>query len=159
MNWLDILISCVLLLLVINGIRKGFILSFATLVALVLGIWVAVHYSGYISGFLVRTFHPSGTWLTVLSYVITFLLVVTGVIILAKLLEKVVKTAGLGLANRLVGGLFGLIKGVLGVSALLFILVTFDPKGNLINQKTREKSFTYKYVEMTFPLYSRVLIK
>jgi membrane protein required for colicin V production len=159
MNWLDILISLILLFLVINGIRKGFILSFATLVALVLGIWVAVHYSGYFGGFLVRTFHPSGTWLTVLSYVITFLLVVAGVIILAKLLEKAVKTAGLGLANRLVGGLFGLIKGILGVSALLFILVTFDPKGNLVNQKTREKSFAYKYVEMTFPVYSKVLVK
>ena len=60
MNWLDIVIFCIIGLLVINGIRKGFILSLATLIALVLGIWAAIHYSSYISNFLNKTFHPSG---------------------------------------------------------------------------------------------------
>src|SRR5512141_3166103 len=116
MNWLDIVILCILVLLVINGIRKGFILSLATLIALVLGIWAAIRFSWFVSSFLNKTFHPSGSWLTVLSYALTFILVVILVILIAKLLERVVKTVGLGLANRIIGGLFGLLKGLLGVS-------------------------------------------
>lgn len=155
MNWLDIVILCIIILLIINGIRKGFILSLATLVALILGIWAAIHFSWYVSGFLNKTFHPSGTWLTILSYTLTFLLVVLAVILVAKLLEKVVKTAGLGLANRLIGGMFGLLKGIIGVSVLLFLIVTFDPKERLINRKAKETSYCFPYIEKTFPLYSK----
>ena len=159
MNYLDIIIFCILGFLVINGIRKGFILSLATLVALVLGIWAAIHFSGYMSNLLVKTFHPSGNWLSILSYVLTFLLVVIGVIIIAKLLEKVVKTVGLGLANRVIGGLFGLLKGILGVTVLLFIIVHFDPKGKVITRKTKETSICYPYIEKVFPYYSRMMFK
>ena len=159
MNWLDIVIFCIIGFLFINGIRKGFILSLATLIALVLGIWVAIHYSSYISNFLNKTFHPSGNWLTFLSYALTFLLVVIVVIVIGKLLEKVIKTVGLGIPNRIIGGLFGLVKGVLGVSVLLFIIVTFDPKEKIITHKTKATSFCYPYIAQIFPLYSKVLKK
>jgi len=157
MNYLDIIIFCILGLLVFNGIRKGFILSLATLIALVLGIWAAIHFSGYISNFLVKLFHPTGNWLSVLSYALTFLLVVIGVIVIAKLLEKVVKTVGLGIPNRIIGGLFGLLKGVLGVTVLLFIIVHFDPKEKVITRKTKETSVCYPYVVMSFPVYAGLL--
>ena len=159
MNWLDIIIFCILGLLIINGIRKGFILSLASLIALILGIWVAVHFSGFMSAFLNKTFHPSGNWLTILSFALTFLLIVIGVILIAKLLEKVVKTVGLGLANRVIGGLFGLLKGILGVSVILFFLVRFDPKEKLIPGKTKETSFCYPYIGKVFPYYSRMMFK
>ncbi len=159
MNYLDIIILCILGILMINGIRKGFILSLATLIALVLGIWAALHFSGFMSDFLIKTFHPTGTWLTILSYALTFLVVVLVVILIARLLEKVVKTVGLGLTNRIIGGLFGLLKGIVGVSFLLFILVHFDPNENLITKKTKETSRCYPYIERVFPIYSRVLFK
>jgi membrane protein required for colicin V production len=90
MNYLDIVIFCILVLLLINGIRKGFILSLFTLIALILGVWAALHFSGFMSSFLIKIFHPTGNWLVILSYFLTFLLVVIGVIIIGKLLEKVV---------------------------------------------------------------------
>ena len=156
MNYLDIILLCLLGLLIFNGIRKGFIISLASLVALILGIWAAVHFSGYMSGWLDKTFHPSGTWLPVLSFTLTFLLVVISVMIIAKLLEKVVKTVGLGLLNRIAGGLFGLVKGVIIVSVLLFIIVSFDPKGKVITPKAKESSFFYPYIEKVFPLFLKV---
>jgi membrane protein required for colicin V production len=145
--------------MVFNGIRKGFIHSLATLIALVLGIWAAIHFSSYMSNFLNSTFHPSGNWLVILSYVLTFLVVVIAVIIVGKLLEKVVKTVGLGIPNRIIGGIFGLVKGILGVTILLFIIVHFDPKEKLITKKTRETSICYPYAEKVFPLYTRFLFK
>ena len=146
MNYLDILILCFLGLLVLLGVRKGFIISLATLVALILGIWVAIHFSNYISVILEKNLHPSGTWLPILSFTITFLLVIILVMLLAKGLEKLVSIAGMGFLNHLAGGIFGLLKGILFASVLFFIITSFDPKQKLITAKAKEKSLFYGYV-------------
>ena len=151
MNWLDIVILCILGLLVFNGIRKGFIISLATLIALVLGIWAAIHFSNYISVILEKNLHPSGTWLPILSFTITFLLVIILVMLLAKGLEKLVSIAGMGFLNHLAGGIFGLLKGILFASVLFFIITSFDPKQKLITAKAKEKSLFYGYVGKVFP--------
>jgi membrane protein required for colicin V production len=158
-NYLDIVILCILGWLVFNGIRKGFILSLASLIALVLGIWVAIQFSYLMSDFLTKTFHPSVTWLSILSYSLTFLIVVILVIIVARLLEKVVKTIGLGIPNRIIGAIFGLLKGILGISFLLFILVHFDPNEFVITHKTKQTSKCYPYIEKTFPVFAGFLFK
>jgi len=109
MNWLDIVILCFILLLVVNGIRKGFIISLASLIALVLGIWAAVHFSNFLETILVQHLHPSRTWLPILSFGLTFLIVVILVMILGKALEKLVDMVGMGLFNHIFGGIFGLL--------------------------------------------------
>ena len=151
MNYLDILILCFLGLLVLLGVRKGFIISLATLVALILGIWVAIHFSNYISVILEKNLHPSGTWLPILSFTITFLLVIILVMLLAKGLEMLVSIAGMGFLNHLAGGIFGLLKGILFASVLFFIITSFDPKQKLITAKAKEKSLFYGYVGKVFP--------
>jgi membrane protein required for colicin V production len=150
-NWLDIVALCIVGLLVFNGIRKGFIISLASLVALILGIWGAIHFSNYISVILERNLHPSGTWLPVLSFTITFILVIVIVILIAKGIEKLVSLAGMGLMNHIAGGIFGLVKGLILVSVLFFIVTSFDPKEKMIPKETKEKSFCYSTVERIFP--------
>ena len=56
MNFYDVLILGVVSLFVINGYRKGFIISLATFAALIAGIYIAVHFSNYIQGILKETF-------------------------------------------------------------------------------------------------------
>jgi len=151
MNYLDIIILCILGLLVFNGIRKGFIISLATLIALVLGIWAAIHFSNYISVLLEKNLHPSGSWLPILSFTLTFLLVLIIVILIAKGIEKLVSLAGMGLLNHIAGGIFGLLKGLVFISVLFFIVTSFDPKQKLITPKAKEKSMFYGYVDKIFP--------
>jgi membrane protein required for colicin V production len=151
MNYLDIVILCFLGLLVFNGVRKGFIISLATLVALILGIWAAIHFSNYISVILEKNLHPSGTWLPILSFSVTFLLVLIIIMLIAKGLEKLVSLVGMGFLDHLAGGIFGLLKGLVFVSVLFFIISSFDPKQKLITPRAKEKSFLYGYVEKIFP--------
>jgi membrane protein required for colicin V production len=151
MNVVDIILLCFVALLVVNGIRKGFIISLATLMALIVGIYCAVHFSNYISDLLIKHVHPSGTWLPVLSFSITFLIVVILIMLLAKGLEKLVELVGMGLFNRLLGAIFGLIKGILYASIILFIIHCTDPKEKLITKKAKEESIFYKPVALIFP--------
>src|ERR1700744_3538489 len=63
--------------------------------------------------------------------VLSFLLIVFGVMLLAGLLGRVMKTAvhfaGLGLADSAAGGLFGLIRGLLLVTAGMMAVAAFVP--------------------------------
>jgi membrane protein required for colicin V production len=156
MNYLDIIILCLVALLVINGVRKGFIISLASLIALILGIYIAVHFSSYIEVVLKDHFHPSHTWLPILSFTITFLIVVIIVMLIGKGLEKLVDLVGMGILNHIFGGIFGLIKGILLVSVLLFIISGFDPKEKLIKPKVKQESMFYGYIQKVFPYMMNV---
>ncbi|HTX88803.1 MAG TPA: CvpA family protein [Bacteroidales bacterium] len=151
MNVLDIIIIVFLALLLILGIRKGLIISLASLVALVLGIYAAVHFSNYLDGILLEHLKPSRTWLPILSFTVTFLIVVILVLLLGKALDKMADAMGMGIFNRILGGLFGLLKGVFLLSILFFILNGFDRNSKLIPRETKSKSMFYGYVEKVFP--------
>ena len=151
MNYLDFIILTIAALLVINGVRKGFIISLASLIALALGIYLAVNFSNYLDSVLMEHLKPSRKWLPVLSFTITFLAVVIIVMIIAKALEKVVDLVGMGILNHIFGGIFGLVKAILLVSVLAFIISSYDPNEKLIRQKDKKESMLYGYVDKVFP--------
>jgi len=156
MSWLDFIILTIVALLVINGVRKGFIISLASLIALALGIYIAINFSNYLDGVLIENLNPSRKWLPILSFTITFLVVVIVVMIIAKALEKVVDLVGMGILNHIFGGIFGLIKGILFVSVLVFIISGYDPKEKLVKHKDKQESMFYGYVDKVFPFMMKV---
>jgi membrane protein required for colicin V production len=151
MNFFDILILGFISLFVINGYRKGFIISLATFAALILGIYLAVHFSNFIQNILQEHFHPSKTWLPVLSFTATFLIVMILVFIVAKLMEKLFDVVGMGFLNKLAGAVLGFIKGVILASIVLFIIFSLDKKQKWITPEDRKGSFTINKVEKVFP--------
>jgi membrane protein required for colicin V production len=159
MNVLDIIILCFVALLLVNGIRKGFIISLASLIALVLGIYAAVFFSNYIRDLLVAHVHPSATWLPVLSFVITFLIVVIVIMLIAKALEKLVDLVGMGFLNKLAGAVFGVLKAILLLSIIFFIIHTVDKEDKLIKPKYQNESIFYKPISMIFPFMLKIVGK
>jgi membrane protein required for colicin V production len=151
LNFIDYIILVVLLLFIISGYRKGIIISLATIAALLLGIYVAVHFSNYLDATLMEQFKPSRKWLPILSFTITFVLVVIIVMIVAKLSEKLVDVVGMGFFNHLGGAFIGLIKGVILLSILCFIFSSFDSKGKVLPEKDRKASYFYSRVAEVFP--------
>ena len=83
----------------------------------------------------------------VIAYAITFLLIIIGVFALAKMLEKSANLLALGLANKLTGAFFALLKTVFIVSLILFLI----NKVNLIPEKTRQDSLIYNPVSSVAP--------
>jgi len=151
MNFFDVLVLGFIALFVINGFRKGFIISLASLIALVLGIYLAINFSNFVQGLLQDNFHPSKTWLPILSFVVTFLVVAILVLIVARVVEKIVDVVGMGIFNKLAGGLLGLVKGVLVASIILFVVYSADKKQKWITPEDRKGSFTMNTVERVFP--------
>ena len=104
------------------GFTKGLILSVASLVGLVGGIWAASHFSSLVADALAAQISWSENTIHMAALALTFLMVVVGVHLLAKLLEKTLELVALGLVNKLAGAAFGLLKVGLVMSFLIAML-------------------------------------
>jgi len=151
LNYIDYIILGIVVLFMIQGYRKGIIISLASIAALLLGIYAAVHFSNYLDATLMEHLKPSRTWLPILSFSITFILVVIVVMLVAKLTERLVDVVGMGFFNHLGGAALGLVKGVILISIVFFLFSSFDKKGKLVPEKDRKSSYFYSHVAEIFP--------
>ena len=119
---IDLLLAVLLLWSLWRGFRKGFIVKIASVVALIAGVFAGFHGSDCLAQWL----HDELDWpeniLSLTAFILAFILVVIGVHILAKMIEKIVDISALGLLNKLAGMALGFIQMVCLLSILTFAL-------------------------------------
>jgi membrane protein required for colicin V production len=150
MNYLDIIIAIILLLFGFKGFRKGLIIEVVTLVAFVVGIWGAMHFSDFTADHLKDVMEIDPKFLNTVAFVLTFVLLVILVNIIGWLLTKAVKAMNLGFWNKLGGVVFGLAKGLLLCSTFVLVINNLQWFG-FIKEEVRKESLMYPYVEKTVP--------
>jgi membrane protein required for colicin V production len=156
-NILDIILVIFLLLFAYSGFKKGFIIEVAGLAALILGLYFAFFFSDYAARLLDSWFTIDPGYLAAISFIATFIIVVLVVISVGKIVEKFIDIIFLGFFNKLAGAVFGLLKGALILSILIFIINYFDTERTLFKKETCAKSIFYQPVESIAPaLYSWV---
>lgn len=151
MNALDFILLIPLLFMAYRGFSKGLIISLATLVALILGIWAGIRFNGVAAGFVGQIIHTDARFLPAITFAVIFILIVVIIHLFGKMLEKLVDLVALGWVNKLLGGLFGIIKAALLLSVLLYLIAAFDRHEKLIKPSVKEKSFLYKPVASIVP--------
>lgn len=150
MNWLDIVLAIPLLWFMYKGFRNGLIIELASLAALILGIFIALHFSFYAKDFLIDNFDIADNYLNIIAFAITFIIVAVLVYLVGKIIHKLINIVALGFLNRLAGGIFGLLKAALVLSVILYFLNGFD--SSLIKSEVKENSFLYEPVESIVPM-------
>ncbi len=145
MNFLDILIVCLLIYAGWKGFKKGFIIELFTFLALFIGLYAGIHFSDVVSEFLIERFEmdPSSTALPIVSFALVFLAVGAMVYFLGKTLEKVVKVVQLSLINKLLGIFFSVLKMVFIIGALLLLAESYDEKNDFVSQESKDASLLY----------------
>ena len=143
MNYIDIILGVLLLISVINGFSRGFVEELTGLVALILGIWIAIHFSDLVGNFLIKIFHVSFKHFSIIAFFITFLIVVVLVHIIGSFVNRLVKAVSLGFLNRLAGLAFGAVKGALILSVLLVVFDKIDQDVHIVSKETRSESRLY----------------
>lgn len=146
MNFLDILIVVPLCYAAWKGFQKGLIIEVFTLLALLVGIYCGVKFTGLLTGGLRNQFTEDHSYLPIISFTLIFLAVGAMVFFAGKALERVVKAVHLSIFNKLAGGFFSLAKMAYILSILLVILSSYDLENNLISIETQNKSLLYKSV-------------
>lgn len=149
MNIIDAIIIIFIIFALVRGIYKGFIMEFATLVALLLGIIGAILFSGivenWLSGFL------STRFISVVSFIILFVGIALAVNLTAKIIDHFVKAIALGWLNRIAGGVFAVLKFMFFISIIILTLDFFGLGTKILPNEKRENSFLFTPVERFAP--------
>ncbi len=151
MNWLDWLLLGILAWAAIQGFQRGFIIELASLVALVAGIWAAVHFSDRFAAAVGIDAEN-----TALAFLLTFLAVLLVVHLLARFLTTLIDIAQLGVPNKLAGIVFGMLRSAFSLSVALNLLVGYS-EGAMPAEPVREGSKVYAPLRAFAPLIVPVL--
>lgn len=152
MNTIDIIIAVLLIIGFVRGIFKGLFVEVASLLSLVLGIYIATHFSYYVGSYLSDWVTWDERYIKLASFAITFLLVVLGIALLGKLFTKVADAAALGMLNKVLGGAFGALKYALIISVVFLLLSKIENTFPIIPKEQKENSILYQPVKKIAPL-------
>jgi membrane protein required for colicin V production len=127
MTLVDWIIVVVLAASVLGGIARGFFRSAFSLAGLVLGLALAAWNYWRLAAVLKVVIH-SVEVADAIAFLVIALLVMAVAAILGSLLAKVFEKVGLGCLDRLAGGLFGFIEGLVFVMVCILVTVAFFPQ-------------------------------
>lgn len=150
-NYLDFIIAILLLWSAYRGVTKGFLIMAASLLALILGVWGAIRFSSLTAAILISYFSIQTKYLALISFALTFVIIVILVHLLSRALDKLVKAVALGLVNRLAGLLFGMLKTAFLISIFLVILNGINSRVPFIPEEHKENSLLYQPLSRLAP--------
>lgn len=151
MNYIDLIIVILFIWAAYRGFTRGFVVMIAVFIALVAGVWGAFRFSGLVAHFLVNTMNASSPYMHLVSFTITFILIVIAVNIVAYLLSRLLDIIALGFINRLLGSLFGVLKMTLILSILFLIFNAFNDRLEFFPKEEVDNSLLYRPVASVAP--------
>ncbi|WP_291868207.1 CvpA family protein [Maribacter sp.] len=144
---LDIVLGILLIWGLWKGLKNGLFIEIASIIALIVGIYGAIHFS-YIAGdYLAENMQWNERYMNIASFIITFIAIVVIVHIAGKLLTKVADFAMLGLLNKIAGALFGALKVAVILGALLVFFDRMNNTLNFISEDAKKESILYEPVK------------
>ena len=152
MSVIDIIIGALILYGIVKGLFKGLFVEVTSLLALVVGIYGALHFSKYAAQILSNNFDWSQNTTSITAFAVTFVVIVLAISLAGKALTKLADFAALGLLNKLLGALFGGTKIALIISVLLLILSTLNQTIPFVSSDEIERSLLYSPVKSLAPM-------
>lgn len=159
MNILDIILGALILFGLIRGLSKGLFVEVASLVALIAGVFGAIHFSDFAAGFLESKVDWSEQTINITAFAITFIIIVLVISLAGKALTKIADFAALGMLNKLLGGVFGALKIGLILSIALMVFSKMNRTIPFLEADDMENSLLYKPVESLAPMVFPYIIK
>ncbi len=142
MNTIDIFILIILLIGGLNGLRQGFIKAFANLVGWIFALIVAAKYSSSLAPLMsALSSDPVVQKISAFAFIVLVIIVSTWIV--TYLLNGILKSLKLGPLNRLAGGAFGTLKG------LLVVLITMQGIGPWVESSPHWKQS--KFIQNLLP--------
>jgi membrane protein required for colicin V production len=151
MNWLDIIICIVLLIGLYKGYLNGFFVELTSLIALIAAIYGAIYFSNFAGDWLREQVQWDDVYITIASFIITFLAIIFVITYVGKLITKVVKTVQLSFINKLAGAAFGLVKMAFLASVILMFVNSASGEFDIISTETKENSIVFEHIEPLAP--------
>ena len=152
MNYIDIILCIPLVWGLYKGFTKGLIIEAASFVSLGLGVWGGMHFSDFSAGKIAEWLNWHSPYLPIMSFAITFLVIVIVVYFIAKLMQHMVEGMALGGINKFGGAIFGSLKFALVMSVIIFVLNAIEKSYPLLSFQAKDESLLYQPIGKIAPL-------
>ena len=152
---LDIFIVIPLLWGLIRGVVKGFITEMMAILAIILGIVGARAWGLMLATWITQQTNWTLPVCQAVAYIVLFLGITIALSLLATILSKLFKAIHLDGINRILGGLFGLLKWGLLIMVVVFCVHLLDMQFHFLSGNLVENSRLYPlFVEWSSALFS-----
>ncbi len=139
MNVIDIIIILILAYALFEGFREGLVVQACSIVGIAIGVWCGAHYGDALANFLQIEGEYSSVW----GFIIAVILTIIVVSIAARTARKVLRIAGLGAVDRILGMTISVCKVLLILSVLLSAFGFINSNINIVSSNTLAKSKLY----------------
>jgi len=152
MGVIDIVLGALILFGLVRGFMKGLFVEVASLLALVAGVYGAMHFSNFAAEFLQTKTEWNEQTINITAFAVTFVVIVLAIAFAGKALTKLANFAALGIINKLLGGIFGALKIALILSIVLNIFDKMNRTIAFVDEDSIERSMLYTPVKSLVPL-------
>jgi len=149
MSFIDIIVLLVLFASLIFGFFRGFVKELLSLMAWVFAFFVAFYFSSSVA--IILPFEAEFSIKYIGSFVLIFIFILIVSSILIKFLSTFIYKIGLGASNIILGGLFGILRGVIIVYLLIFVIEKTSYAEEPLWQQANSIVLIKLLVEKTFP--------
>jgi len=154
MSKVDIAILIMALIGAWRGYKDGFLMGFVTMIALVLGVFVAFKFTGEGMVLLQDHFNADKESLPYITFFIILILVVIAVVALGRAIRSSIDKTFLGRVDEIFGSVLGAFKTLFTLSVLLWIADSFKVS---LHHDWTEGSFLYPFTAHLAPTLARWL--
>lgn len=159
MGVLDIIILALLAFGLVNGFKNGLFVEVASLVALVAGVYGAIHFSNYAAEFLMDKVDWNEKTVNITAFIITFIVIVILIGLAGKALTKLADFAALGILNKFLGSIFGVLKIAVILSVVLIIFDSMNKTLPFTDKEDIEDSLLYEPIKSLVPSVFPIILE
>ncbi len=150
MFFIDIILIVIFVYFIFKGIKNGLIKELASLLALALGIFLAIKFSASLLPYLEDKASSFAEYLPILAFAIIFIATVVVVFMFSHLLDRFIKLIKLQWLNKTGGAVFAILKLSLILGGLLFLINQLNEKAKIFDPTIWDKSVLYKFIIKIF---------
>ena len=109
-----------------------------------MGVYGAIHFSDFTAEVIQDTFKYESQYMEYISFIVTFIVIVIGINLIGRVVDKLVEAVALGFVNRLLGVAFGLLKGIIILSIVVHLINYVNDRFSFISQEKKKESLLYE---------------
>lgn len=149
MKVLDIIILTIIAIMAVIGIYKGFIRQIVSILALILGVWCASHFTDMVSekAASLLSLDIAKQTLRIIVFAIIFLVTLLVANLIGKGIEKIIQLSLLGWLNRLMGFLLGAFKGIIILGLAVYAVQYLNSFAEIVPKEVLEDSKGFEFLE------------
>jgi membrane protein required for colicin V production len=137
LNWIDLLLLIVVGASVLTGFAAGFARVGVGFIAMIVGLFCGFWFYGIVGAYFLDYVSSHAIANLIGFFVIFFGVLILGAVV-GRILAKFFKWAGLSWLDRLLGGAFGLVRGLVIGAGMVTVLLAFAPSpppGSVLDSK------------------------